>query len=203
MRRNATAGLVTHVRKHRVHANRGKLLGIGVKDPKRLVRERGFEPPTPWSRIQGAGTNFVATQSFEWCFNRLILAQSCHSGMNVSPRMAVPTRPNCYRVKICSTVTRIDIQRHWQQLCHCKGTLKNYCWTLIGPRCRHLSHATSRAFIALFRAVRGFFRNAAAGFRALGVALTEDGDSSLGCFAVRWWPWFRGWMRAVSFSIRS
>ncbi len=57
-----------------------------------MVGERGFEPPTPWSRIQGAGTNFVATQSFERCFNRLILAQSCHSGVNVSPRMAVPTR---------------------------------------------------------------------------------------------------------------
>jgi hypothetical protein len=47
-------------------------------------------PPTPWSRIWGAETNFVATQSFEWCFNRMILAQSRHSGVNVSPRMAVP-----------------------------------------------------------------------------------------------------------------
>jgi hypothetical protein len=26
------------------------------------------------------------SQSFKWCFNRLILAQSCHSGTNVSPR---------------------------------------------------------------------------------------------------------------------
>jgi len=57
-----------------------------------MVGERGFEPPTPWSRIQGAGTNFVATQSFKWCFNRLILAQPCHSGMNVSPRTAVPNQ---------------------------------------------------------------------------------------------------------------
>jgi hypothetical protein len=33
--------------------------------------------------------------------------------------------------------------------------------------------------------------------------LAEDGDSSLGCFAVRWGPWFRGWMRAASSSIRT
>ena len=52
------------------------------------------------------------------------------------------------------------------------------------------SHATLRAFVAVFRAVRGFFRAAAAVFLALGAALTEDGNSSLGCFAVRWWPWF-------------
>ena len=50
---------------------------------------------------------------------------------------------------------------------------------------RPLSHATLRAFVAVFRAVRGFFRDAAAGFFVFGAALTEDGDSSLGCFAVR------------------
>ena len=54
----------------------------------------------------------------------------------------------------------------------------------------HLKHepkqATLRAFVAVFRAVRGFFRNASAGFLALGAAFTEDGNSSLGCFAVRW-----------------
>jgi len=58
-----------------------------------LVGERGFEPPTPWSRTWGDRANFVATQLFEWCFNRLILARSRHSGMNVSPRMAVPHGP--------------------------------------------------------------------------------------------------------------
>jgi len=68
---------------------------------------------------------------------------------------------------------------------------------------RPLSHATLRAFVAVFRAVRGFFRDAAAGFLALGAALTEDGESSLGCFAVRWWPWCSGWMRAASSAIRS
>src|SRR5437588_1169919 len=56
----------------------------------RMVGERGFEPPTPWSRTWGRGADFVVIQSFEWCFNRIILAQSRHSGMNVSPRMAVP-----------------------------------------------------------------------------------------------------------------
>ena len=60
---------------------------------KGLVGERGFEPPTPWSRTWGKETNFVAIQSFEWCFNRLILAQSRHFEMNVSPRMAVPHGP--------------------------------------------------------------------------------------------------------------
>ena len=69
--------------------------------------------------------------------------------------------------------------------------------------CAAGSHAAWRAFVAVFRAVRGFFRAAATGFLALGTALTTDGNSSLGCFAVRWWPWFRGWMRAASFSIRS
>jgi hypothetical protein len=68
---------------------------------------------------------------------------------------------------------------------------------------RPLSHATLRGFVAVFRAARGFFRNATTGFFALGAALTEDGESSLGCFAVRWWPWFRGWIRADSSSIRS
>jgi hypothetical protein len=48
-------------------------------------------------------------------------------------------------------------------------------------------HAALRAFVAVFRAVRGFSRTSAAGFLALGAALTTDGNSSLGCFAVRWW----------------
>lgn len=47
------------------------------------------------------------------------------------------------------------------------------------------AHAALRAFVAVFSAVRGFLRAAAAGFLALGTALTTDGNSSLGCFAVR------------------
>ena len=78
----------------------------------------------------------------------------------------------------------------------------------MGPesKCRPLqplSHAALRGFVAIFRAVRGFFRDAATVFLALGAALTEDGNSSLGCFAVRWWPWRSGWMRAASSSVRS
>src|ERR1700722_9113057 len=53
---------------------------------------------------------------------------------------------------------------------------------------RSLSHATLRGFVALFRTVRGFFRDAARVFLALGAALIEDGNSSLDCFEVRWWP---------------
>ena len=50
-----------------------------------------------------------------------------------------------------------------------------------------LSHATLRVFVAVFRAVRGFFRDAAV-FLALGAALAEDCNFILGCFEVRWWP---------------
>ena len=41
-------------------------------------------------------------------------------------------------------------------------------------------HAALRAFVAVFRAVRGFFRAAAAGFLAVGTALITDGNSGLG-----------------------
>ena len=53
---------------------------------------------------------------------------------------------------------------------------------------RPLSHAALRVFVAVFRPVRGFFRDAAAVFLALGAALAEESNSSLGCFEVRWWP---------------
>ena len=53
---------------------------------------------------------------------------------------------------------------------------------------RRLSHAALRVFVAVFRPVRGFFRAAAAVFLALGAALVEDSNSSLGCFEIRWWP---------------
>jgi len=53
-----------------------------------MVGERGFEPPTPWSRTWGRGTNSVAVQSFEWGFDRLSLVDSCQFGPNVNPRIA-------------------------------------------------------------------------------------------------------------------
>jgi hypothetical protein len=52
---------------------------------KRLVGERGFEPPTPWSRIRDSGVVLNVFNLIQWCFDRLILARSCHSGVNVSP----------------------------------------------------------------------------------------------------------------------
>ena len=55
-----------------------------------------------------------------------------------------------------------------------------------GPRrAYHSAQTRLRAFIAVFRAVRGFFRASAAVFLALGAALTTDGNSGLCCFAVR------------------
>jgi hypothetical protein len=57
-----------------------------------MVGESGFEPSTPWSRIWVVGTNFVATQSFEWCFNRLILAQLRQFWRNVNPQIATLAR---------------------------------------------------------------------------------------------------------------
>src|SRR5260370_4143337 len=47
------------------------------------------------------------------------------------------------------------------------------------------SHAALQAFVAVFRALRDFLRAGAAVFLALGAALTTDGNSRLGCFAVR------------------
>ncbi len=71
---------------------------------KRLVGERGFEPPTPWSRTWDWRVVLNDFNLLQWCFNRLIPAQSRHSGMNVSPRMAVPGNsgpepPVLYRVR--------------------------------------------------------------------------------------------------------
>lgn len=62
--------------------------------------------------------------------------------------------------------------------------LQGTCWTKIFL----LGQATLRALAAVFRPVRVFFREPAAVFLALGVALAEDSNSSLGCFEVRWWP---------------
>jgi len=58
----------------------------------KLVGERGFEPPTPWSRTWGRGADFVNIQSFEWCFNRLSLARSPQFGRNVNPPIATLAR---------------------------------------------------------------------------------------------------------------
>src|SRR5215469_5541903 len=55
-----------------------------------MVGERGFEPPTPWSRKRNSGVVLNVFNLLQWCFNRLIPAQSPHSGVNVSPRMEVP-----------------------------------------------------------------------------------------------------------------
>ena len=60
------------------------------------------------------------------------------------------------------------------------------------------SHAILRGFVAVFLAARGFFRAVAPFISPLAAAPTGDGNSSLGCFAVRWWPWCSGWMRAAS-----
>jgi hypothetical protein len=57
-----------------------------------VVGERGFEPPTPWSRTRGRGANSVAIQPFGWRFDRLSLARSCQSWRNVNPRIATLAR---------------------------------------------------------------------------------------------------------------
>src|SRR5260370_26142598 len=46
-----------------------------------------FESLTPWSRTWVLGVNFVVTQSFKWCFDRLILAQSRQYWRNVNPQL--------------------------------------------------------------------------------------------------------------------
>jgi hypothetical protein len=56
-----------------------------------MVGDRGFEPPAPWSRTWGKEPNFVAIQPFEWCFNRLILAQLRQFWRNVNPELQTST----------------------------------------------------------------------------------------------------------------
>src|ERR1700674_894410 len=99
------------------------------------------------------------------------------------------------------------------------------CQLSCGLGCSLRNHAALRAFVAGFRAARGFgfsfsfdfvficIMAAAAVFMALvflalvflalTAAWTGDCNSSSGCFAVRWWPWWSGWMCAASSSIRS
>jgi hypothetical protein len=47
--------------------------------------DSNLRPPGPGTRK--AGTNLLATQSSEWCSNRLILAQSRQSWRNVNPQL--------------------------------------------------------------------------------------------------------------------
>src|SRR6266403_5123867 len=67
---------------------------------KKLVGERGFEPPTPWSRTWGRGADFVNIQSFEWCFDRLSLARSRQFWRNVNPPIATLARVSCHLRKL-------------------------------------------------------------------------------------------------------
>jgi hypothetical protein len=64
-------------------------------------------------------------------------------------------------------------------------------------------YATLRAFVSVFRRARGFSRYATVVVLALGAALSGDDNSGLGGFDMRWWPWFRRWMRTVSSCERS
>src|SRR5258705_42301 len=54
-----------------------------------VIGERGFEPPTPWSRKRDSGVVLNVFNLLQWCFDRLSPVQSPQSGVNVSPRMAV------------------------------------------------------------------------------------------------------------------
>jgi len=56
-------------------------------------------------------------------------------------------------------------------------------------------------FLALVAA--GFRAFATAGFFASTTTLTGAGNSGLGDFRVRWWPWCSDWMRVASSSVRS
>lgn len=57
--------------------------------------------------------------------------------------------------------------------------------TQSGPWFHHLRHAAFRAWGLVLRVVRDFLRTPAAVFLDFGTALSEAGNSSLGCFAVR------------------
>jgi len=57
---------------------------------KAILVERGSKPRSPSSRNRDSGVVLNVFNLLQWCFDRLIPARSRHSGMNVSPRMAVP-----------------------------------------------------------------------------------------------------------------
>src|SRR6267143_1571998 len=85
-----------------------------------MVGERGFEPPTPWSRKRDSGVVLNVFNLLQWCFNRVILAQSPHSGVNVSPRMAVPDQGfrtvlichDCRPIGSSGRMRRYDLSMH-------------------------------------------------------------------------------------------
>src|SRR6266403_1038645 len=47
---------------------------------------------SPWREKRYSGVVPNVFNLLQWCFNRLILAQSPHSRVNVSPRMEVPSQ---------------------------------------------------------------------------------------------------------------
>ena len=54
---------------------------VRLKSLKGLVGERGFEPPTPWSRNWGRRADFVVIQSFEWASTVSVLLK--HASLDV------------------------------------------------------------------------------------------------------------------------
>src|SRR5437588_12225438 len=94
---------------------------------KNLVGERGFEPPTPWSRTWGRGADFVNSQSFEWCFNRLSLTRSRQSWPNVNPSIATLARVSTrIRPDLCPAT-----RRAWQVL---QGRGRTWKSSVVGLR---------------------------------------------------------------------
>jgi hypothetical protein len=69
----------------RAHAARGWAAMVETSSPSPKMAAYSLN-----GEGRGRNSDFIVTQSLEWCFNRLTLAQSHYSGMNVSPRMAVP-----------------------------------------------------------------------------------------------------------------
>ena len=61
-----------------------------------MVGERGFEPPTPWSRKRDSGVVLNVFNLVEWCFDHLSLAQIPHSGVTVG---VVERHSHSYRWK--------------------------------------------------------------------------------------------------------
>jgi hypothetical protein len=57
-----------------------------------LILDASIAILTLWRETWGYGANFVATQSFEWCFNRLILTQRRQLWPNVNPPIATLAR---------------------------------------------------------------------------------------------------------------
>jgi hypothetical protein len=73
--------------------------------------------PGPEFGIRGVVLNVF--NFLQWCFNRLILAQSRHSGINVSPRIAV-------QIEIMTSV----FERR-QRFQHLAGSGPTECWIVL------------------------------------------------------------------------